>query len=158
MNVDRNEKMHLSHVTHVHQSCYAGKWVMAHTSTNVHTNGHMHLTHFTRVYESCDTHEWVMARASINVNSMSTSTWVLSRTCTSHVTHVNKSWCTRQWRWTWNARMHLSHGTHFYESCHTCEWVMAHTSINVNMNGQNTPQAILSTGINRAHESRRKHK
>jgi len=49
--------------------------------------------------------------------------WVLSHTCMSHVTHINKSCHTYEWvvSHIWTSRV-----THMNESCHTYERVVSH--------------------------------
>jgi len=97
----------MSHVTHLNESCHTYEWVMSHIwmSRVIHLNEschrcewvmshlrmitfHVWTHHVTRVNESWHKYEWVMAQIWM---SHGTCEGVTSRTCMSHVTHMNES-------------------------------------------------------------------
>jgi len=94
------EWTNLSYTT-VSDSCHTCEWVMA----------HMWMSHGTHMYES--RHMYTQ-----RILSKVSSIWVMSHLWMSHGTHMNSSRHMYEWA-------NLSYTT-VSESCHTCEWNMAH--------------------------------
>jgi len=132
------DTLHMSHVTHIGESCHTCWWVVSRMLTSHFTWRHL-LTHHTRVMShmltSRVTHWWVMSHVDKSCHTLMshvTYWWVVSHvdeSCyvktlsdTLHMSHVTHLWVLSHVDEF--DSLHMSHVTHVGKSCHACWRVM----------------------------------